>query len=118
MGIILRFPIYIAATICNLPYAAAAELPAFVNDISAGTIAVISDGDFVAQTYATGRLAPPEAGYRDMLTILSQADGRIVSSRIAFRTPSRLRRRSWTWLPMASRPSWLNVSASVLKAVT
>ncbi|XYH99997.1 hypothetical protein ACMHYB_09650 [Sorangium sp. So ce1128] len=50
--------------------------------IDAGTIAVIADGDFVAQTYATGRLAPVEAGHRDVLTILSRADGALTTSAI------------------------------------
>ncbi len=58
---------------------AAAELPAFAASLSAGTIAVISDGDFVGQTYATGRLAPREAGHRDLLTVLSIANGRITT---------------------------------------
>ncbi|MCR4265038.1 lactonase family protein [Nitratireductor sp. ZSWI3] len=80
MTIVRRFRVYAAIAIFGLPNSAAAEMPAFINDISAGTIAVISDGDFVAQTYATGRLAPPEAGYRDTLTILSLADGRVASS--------------------------------------
>lgn len=57
------------------PPAMAAELPAFVGRISAGTIAAISDGDFVGQTYATGRLAPRAAGHRDLLTVLSIVRG-------------------------------------------
>jgi phosphate/sulfate permease len=48
--------------------AAANDPPDFVGRIAAGTIATISDGDFVGQSYATGRLAPAEAGYRDTLT--------------------------------------------------
>jgi hypothetical protein len=82
MTVVRRFHVYAAVAIWGLPYAAAAEMPAFVNEISAGTIAVISDGDFEAQTYDTGRLAPLEAGYRDALTILSLADGRVASSAI------------------------------------
>lgn len=82
MNIARRFPAYIVAAICSLPYSATAEMPAFVNEISAGTIALISDGDFVAQTYATGQLAPPKAGYNDTLTILSLANDRIHSSEI------------------------------------
>lgn len=46
--------------------------------ITESTIAAVSDGDFVAQTYATGRLAPREAGHRDLLTVLNVADGRLV----------------------------------------
>jgi hypothetical protein len=57
--------------------AAANDLPDFAGKISAGTIAAISDGDFVGQTYATGRLAPVEAGHRDLLTVLSIADGKV-----------------------------------------
>lgn len=48
--------------------------------LSASTIVAISDGDFVGQTYATGRLAPREAGHRDLLTVLSVADGRVRSA--------------------------------------
>lgn len=59
--------------------AIASELPDFVSTISASTIAVISDGDVLAQTYATGRLAPREAGYRDLLTVLSITDGEIIT---------------------------------------
>jgi len=57
----------------------ATALPAWAVDdapwatrINAGTLAVISDGDFLAQTYATGRLAPVEAKLRDVLTVLKQ----------------------------------------------
>ena len=56
---------------------AKAELPDFVRQLSAGTIAAISDGDFVGQTYATGRLAPRDAKHRDLLTIMTIRDGRI-----------------------------------------
>ncbi|WJH40158.1 hypothetical protein N7E02_26615 [Aliirhizobium terrae] len=45
--------------------------------ISAGKVAVISDGDYVARTYADGVLAPDEAGHRDMLTVLSIVDGKV-----------------------------------------
>lgn len=45
--------------------------------ISAGKVAVISDGDYIARTYADGVLAPVEAGHRDMLTVLSIVDGKV-----------------------------------------
>jgi hypothetical protein len=61
---------------------AATDLPGFARRIAAGTIAAISDGDFVAQSYATGRLAPRAAGHRDILTILSIADGKVTASEI------------------------------------
>ncbi|WP_027165317.1 hypothetical protein [Mesorhizobium sp. WSM3224] len=51
--------------------------------ISASRIAVVSDGDFSAQTYATGRLSPRDSGFRDMLTVLSVADGKVVKGTIA-----------------------------------
>ncbi|WP_315856691.1 hypothetical protein [Rhizobium leguminosarum] len=54
---------------------AATETADLLGRVSAGTIAAISDGDFVGQTYATGQLAPPEANHRDLLTVLSIADG-------------------------------------------
>jgi hypothetical protein len=57
----------------------AAELPEFVGRISAGTIAAISDGDFVSQSYVTGRLAPRERHYRDLLTVLSIVNGKITT---------------------------------------
>lgn len=73
-----------AATFSLLAHTALAEeLPTFVQDIDAGKIAVISDGDFVGTTYATGQLAPADAGYSDMLTILSLADGMVVSQRLS-----------------------------------
>jgi hypothetical protein len=56
--------------------AAATELPDFASRIAAGTIAVISDGDFLAQSYATGRLPPAEAGHRDLLTVISLGSGK------------------------------------------
>ncbi len=62
--------------------AAAAGVPDFTARIGAGTIAAISDGDFAAQTYATGRLAPRSAGHRDVLTILSIVDGKVTTSEI------------------------------------
>ena len=39
--------------------------------LSSGTIVAISDGDFLAQTYATGQLPSVAAGHRDLLTVLS-----------------------------------------------
>lgn len=57
--------------------ARAAELPGFASELSAGTIAVISDGDFVAESYADGRLAPREAGHQDVLTVISMNSGKI-----------------------------------------
>ena len=39
----------------------------------------ISDGDFIAEIYATGRLAPREAGHRDLLTVLSIVDGKVTA---------------------------------------
>lgn len=62
-----------------LPATVSADPLELVRRISAGTIVAISDGDFVAQSYATGRLAPRAAGYRDQLTVLGVADGRVVA---------------------------------------
>lgn len=62
--------------------AAAADLPDFVSKISAKSIAVISDGDFTAQSYADGQLAPEAAGHRDLLTVISP-DKRQATSRAA-----------------------------------
>lgn len=44
--------------------------------ISASTVVTISDGDFVAATYGTGVLAPASAGFRDLLSVISIADGK------------------------------------------
>jgi DNA-binding beta-propeller fold protein YncE len=49
-------------------------------DVSADRIAAISDGDYVAETYATSVLAPLEAGHRDVLTIFSIKDGKVARS--------------------------------------
>jgi sulfur carrier protein ThiS len=62
--------------------ASAADLPAFVGTIAAGTIAVVSDGDFVGQSYATGQLAPREGGHRDLLTVLSIVSGKVTRAQI------------------------------------
>lgn len=43
---------------------------------------MISDGDFAGQSYATGRLAPREAGHRDLLTIIKLKDGKAQSAEI------------------------------------
>ncbi len=59
--------------------AAAAETADLLRRISAGTVAAISDGDFVGQTYATGLLAPADGDYRDLLTVLSIVDGNVVT---------------------------------------
>jgi len=75
-------PAAIAAAFVGSAAVAAATTTDLVARISAGTIAAISDGDFVAQTYATGRLAPREAGHRDVLTVLSIVDGRMVTGSI------------------------------------
>lgn len=73
-------PMLIAATFAiAIPSTRAAQLPDFVRDISAGRIAVISDGDFVSGTYATTRLAPRDAGYRDLLTVLSIVGDKVVT---------------------------------------
>jgi len=72
----LRFSALIL--LAALSPASASEVSPLLRDISAGTIAVISDGDFVAQSYATGALAPREAGYRDLLTVISLRNGEIL----------------------------------------
>lgn len=58
------------------------EVTPILAAISAGTIAAVSDGDFVAETYANGRLAPAEANYKDVLTVMSLADGKLAMSQI------------------------------------
>lgn len=53
-----------------------ANFPAFTTSIRAGSIIAISDGDFVAQTYANGELAPIEAGFSDQLSVISLTGGK------------------------------------------
>jgi hypothetical protein len=65
-----------------LQQAAATPLPDFVAGISAGTIAAISDGEFFGHTYGTGRLTPRAAGFRDVLTVISIAGGRVSRSEL------------------------------------
>ncbi|SFB39342.1 hypothetical protein SAMN03159496_03393 [Rhizobium sp. NFR07] len=59
---------------------ASAQSADVLSGISAGKVAIISDGDYVAKTYADGMLAPPDAGHRDVLTVLSIADGKVSQS--------------------------------------
>jgi hypothetical protein len=68
----------IAACLALGAVPAAAEPPGLVGRIAAGRIVAISDGDVAASSYATGLLAPPEAGHRDLLTVLSVAGGRLL----------------------------------------
>ncbi|RXT24070.1 hypothetical protein B5P46_19345 [Rhizobium leguminosarum] len=56
--------------------------PEILSRVSASRIAVISDGDFLAQTYGTAELAPQKAGYRDLLTIMSPGSDKIVTGSI------------------------------------
>jgi hypothetical protein len=67
---------------CGIVLPAQADPAQLLGSISASTIVAISDGDFVGQTYATGRLAPSEAGYRDLLTVVSTAGGRITTASV------------------------------------
>jgi hypothetical protein len=54
---------------------AAEELPDFVTRIDAGKIVTVADGDFVAASYADGRLAPVERGFKDRLSVVSWDTG-------------------------------------------
>lgn len=60
------------------------QLPAlfspFLSQIKAGTIAVVSDGDFLASSYATGRVTPQELGHKDILTLISLRNGAVTTS--------------------------------------
>lgn len=67
--------IALVVTLLLSPAIRAAQAADPLNNVSAGRIAVISDGDFVSATYATGRLAPREAGHLDRLTVLTRRDG-------------------------------------------
>ncbi|MBB3407352.1 6-phosphogluconolactonase (cycloisomerase 2 family) [Rhizobium sp. BK316] len=63
--------------------AALAQSADILSAITAGRVAVISDGDYIARTYADSALPPEEAGHADMLTVLSIADGRVTKSAIS-----------------------------------
>jgi hypothetical protein len=45
-------------------------------------LVALSDGDYVASTYADGMLAPEEADYRDLLTTMSVRDGAVTSAEV------------------------------------
>lgn len=62
------------------PFTAAAQSADILSHISAGKVAVISDGDFLARTYADSILAPTEANYEDTLTVLYVANGTVTRS--------------------------------------
>lgn len=49
--------------------------------MDAGTIAVVADGDFMAHTYATGRLAHGD-GYRDQLTLFRLHHGALARAEV------------------------------------
>ncbi|OHV76911.1 hypothetical protein LCM4573_08925 [Rhizobium sp. LCM 4573] len=68
----------LAAAALAIPVAASATSADLLRHLSASTIVTVSDGDFVGQTYATGRLAPAAAGFRDLLSVLSLKDGQLV----------------------------------------
>lgn len=53
------------------------DLSRFVPGLSARVMVAISDGDFVASTYADGQLAPADAGHRDLLTALRIENGKV-----------------------------------------
>lgn len=76
-----RYPRAIAAVALTMIAAGAVanDSTALVRRLSASAIVTISDGDFVGPTYATGRLASREAGHRDLLTVLSVSEGKLVT---------------------------------------
>ncbi|MBZ9710174.1 hypothetical protein LB543_26050 [Mesorhizobium sp. ESP7-2] len=75
---IVRLVSLIISVSAGMPLAASAQIPDFIRALSTSRIVAISDGDFLAQTYATGQLPPPASGYRDLLTVLSIVDGRVI----------------------------------------
>lgn len=64
------------------PLAARDAPAALLARLAAPTVVAISDGDFTGQTYADGRLAPADAGHRDLLTVLGLVDGRLVTGHL------------------------------------
>ena len=71
-GLLAALPTTTAAQAAGAAPTAPARpaLPAFINEIDARAIAVISDGDFRASTYRDSKLADPAANFGDVLTIL------------------------------------------------
>jgi len=69
----------VSITVTSAALARSADI---LSAISAGRVAVISDGDYIARTYADSALPPEEAGHTDMLTVFSIADGRVTRSAI------------------------------------
>ncbi|WP_426754525.1 acetolactate decarboxylase [Myxococcus sp. Y35] len=59
----------------SAPAAAGPGEPDFLRDLDAATLAVISDGDFVGHSYASGRLADSADGHRDLLTLVRLGEG-------------------------------------------
>jgi len=57
-----------------------AQSPDILAGISAGKVAVISDGEHLVSTYGDAVLSPAERGLKDTLTIFSIADGRVTQS--------------------------------------
>ncbi|MGK6308203.1 lactonase family protein [Variovorax sp. DT-64] len=66
------FPLAAGVFALGLVSSAVADeaLPAFVSQIDAKAIAVISDGDFRASSYRDGQLAAPSPERRDLLTVI------------------------------------------------
>lgn len=75
----LALPLIVTALFAGSPVRAedGADL---LSSVAAGTIAAISDGDFVARSYADGTLAPESAGFRDLLTVFSITAGKVSRS--------------------------------------
>lgn len=65
----------------SAPAAARPSQDGPLSDVAASRIAVISDGDFLASTYADAMLAPYRL-HRDLLTLLTFRDGRITRTSI------------------------------------
>ncbi len=77
-----RMPTALAALLLMTCVASAGEKPSPLAGISATTVVAISDGDFVAGTYGNGVLAPASAGFRDLLSVISIADGKTTVSEL------------------------------------
>jgi 6-phosphogluconolactonase (cycloisomerase 2 family) len=77
--LLTRTVVFLACSVTNV---AQAQSPDILSKISAGRVAVISDGDYVAGTYANSILAPAGGAYRDAFTLLSIQGGKVTSSEV------------------------------------
>lgn len=76
-------PLRIAAACLTIVTAAACAGPTDEPvGLTVDRLLALSDGDYVASTYADGMLPPVEGGHRDLLTAISVHDGAVTSAEV------------------------------------